>query len=243
MSFNVVIPARYHSSRLPGKPLAKINNKPMILHVVQQAIESGAAKVVVATDHSDIFNCVCEAGHTAVMTGKHNSGTDRVAEAVKLFDWKNDVFVINIQGDEPLMPSTNIRQLYHRYQHSRADMYTLCEELQYSKINDPTIVKVVPDGFWNAMYFSRANIPHNRDGMGCHMQYRHLGIYGYRVEFLDRITNLPPPLIEEDEKLEQLRALWYGFTIKLDIAHELTPPGVDTPTDLERVRKEIEDNT
>lgn len=232
----IVIPARYDSSRFPGKPLAKIKGKEMILHVVERALRTDASEVVVATDNIAIFQCVVDAGHTAVMTSSIcPSGTDRVAEAVDAMGWSDNVFVINIQGDEPLINPKHIHQLYVAALRYSADVHTLCAQItDENRMTNPNVVKVVTDGYWKALYFSRAPIPFSRDGTFL-QAYQHIGVYGYRVRFLKELVALHPPIIEQTEELEQLRVLWYGKTIRAEFIQDAVHPGVDTPEDLIKI--------
>ena len=244
MRFSVVLPARYASQRLPGKPLAVLAGKPLILHACDCARRSGAARVIVATDDARIRE-TCEKGGVEVqMTAtSHASGTDRIAEVAARLDWDDDELVVNLQGDEPMMPPADIEQAA-RLLESGADMSTLCTPIHdFAEFMNTNVVKVVADGQGRALYFSRAPIPWNRDGaaagLASQQQYhgalRHIGIYGYRVGALKRLSATPPCELEQLEKLEQLRALWLGMHIALDVAREVPGPSVDTPEDLARV--------
>lgn len=240
--FKVVIPARYASSRLPGKPLLKIAGKPMIQHVVQQAQASGADEVIVATDDSRIADVVRGFGGQVCMTGvQHESGTDRLAEVCELQGWSSDAVVVNVQGDEPLMPVAAIRQAADMLLgDSSADISTLCAKIDSAtEVQDPNIVKVVRNVSNRALYFSRAPIPFERDVENSNWSLepvrRHIGLYGYRVGVLKRFSALGPCELELREKLEQLRAMWHGMAIQCDDAVELPGPGVDTPQDLQKV--------
>jgi 3-deoxy-manno-octulosonate cytidylyltransferase (CMP-KDO synthetase) len=244
MRFSVVLPARYASQRLPGKPLADLGGKPLILHACDCAKRSGAAQVIVATDDARIQQVCEQAGIEVQMTAAgHISGTDRIAEVAQRLDWDEDELVVNLQGDEPMMPPANIEQTA-RLLESGADMSTLCTPIHdLAEFTNPNVVKVVADGQGRALYFSRAPIPWNRDGAtsggGLQQQHqgalRHIGIYGYRVGALKRLSATPPCELEQLEKLEQLRALWLGMHIALDVAREVPGPSVDTPEDLKRV--------
>jgi 3-deoxy-manno-octulosonate cytidylyltransferase (CMP-KDO synthetase) len=244
MRFSVVLPARYASQRLPGKPLADLGGKPLILHACDCAKRSGAAQVIVATDDPRIQQVCEQAGIEVQMTAAgHISGTDRIAEVAQRLDWDEDELVVNLQGDEPMMPPANIEQTA-RLLESGADMSTLCTPIHdLGEFMNPNVVKVVADGQGRALYFSRAPIPWNRDGAtsggGSQQQHqgalRHIGIYGYRVGALKRLSATPPCELEQLEKLEQLRALWLGMHIALDVAREVPGPSVDTPDDLKRV--------
>jgi len=253
MSYTVVIPARYASTRLPGKPLADIAGKPMIEHVYQRACESQAGRVVIATD-DDRIEAACRAfGAEVVMTAAdHTSGTDRLEEVARKLGFEADERVVNVQGDEPLIPPELIDQVAANLQaHPDAAIATLCERISdAASVFNPNVVKTVFDHRGMAHYFSRAPIPWARDDwqatgdatlMGqvlpesCHY-YRHIGIYGYRVSFLrDFVTWLPAPT-EVTESLEQLRALYNGARIHVEEACRVPPAGVDTSEDLERLR-------
>jgi 3-deoxy-manno-octulosonate cytidylyltransferase (CMP-KDO synthetase) len=244
VGFRVVIPARYASQRLPGKPLADLNGKPLILHACECARESGALEVIVATDDARIREACEKAGFAAVMTAaSHASGTDRIAEVAEKRGWDDGERVVNLQGDEPMMPPANIEQTA-RLLEPGADMSTLCTPIHdLAEFMNPNVVKVVADETGRALYFSRAPIPWNRDGAPAgpasqqqfHGALRHIGIYGYRVGALRRLSATPPCELEQLEKLEQLRALWLGMHLAVDVAKEIPGPSVDTPEDLKRV--------
>ena len=246
MHFTVVIPARYSAQRLPGKPLAQLHGRPLILHVCDRARSSGAAEVIVATDDERVRQACADAGVDAQMTGTtHTSGTDRIAEVAVLRGWDDDDVIVNLQGDEPLMPPADIEQAAALLlSHESAGVSTLCTPIHdLSELLNPNVVKVVADREGRALYFSRAPIPWNRDGardgVASQTRYqgalRHIGIYGYRVGALKHLAAEPPCELEQLEKLEQLRALWLGVTIAVDVAREMPGPSVDTPEDLERV--------
>ena len=246
MSFLVVIPARYASTRLPGKPLVDIAGKPMVQHVWDRALQSKATQVVVATDDERIANVVRGFGGDVVMTRvDHPSGTDRLQEVAVQLGLKNNEAVINVQGDEPLIPPAAINQVAAiLLQNSRADMATLCEAIHDEiTFHDPNAVKVVCNEQGEALYFSRAPIAYPRDGllsvnsMLLPWGYRHIGIYAYRAAFLHRYVSWPPCDLEQTEKLEQLRALYKGCVIQVAEAQDKIPAGVDTAHDLEMVRK------
>lgn len=247
MSFIVIIPARYGSSRFPGKPLADLNGKPMVVRVAEQARKSGAAEVIVATDHNGIAAAVEAAGHLAVMTrGDHASGTDRLAEVVARRRYAARQIVVNVQGDEPLVAPALIRAVADNLASRReAHMATAAYPLKDPReLGDPNVVKVVLDLAGYALYFSRAPIPYARDAFAKDMQtiprglpvYRHLGLYAYRAAFLREFTRLEAPAIERFEALEQLRALAHGRRISVAVTRTAPHPGIDTPADLERVR-------
>lgn len=256
MSFTVVIPARFDSSRLPGKPLADIAGKPMIQHVYEQAALSGAAEVVVATDDRRIVDAVRAFGGTAMMTSsEHRSGTERLAEVVDRLALADDEIVVNVQGDEPQIPPQIICQVAENLASQRnAPMATLAVPIEtIDDVFNPNAVKVVLDGNGYAQYFSRAPIPYDREqftsaapsaphkGADKPMQIapgylRHIGIYAYRAGFIHRYAEWPASPIETLESLEQLRVLWYGERIHVAQAIAEPPAGVDTAEDLERVR-------
>jgi 3-deoxy-manno-octulosonate cytidylyltransferase (CMP-KDO synthetase) len=247
MRFKVVIPARYASSRLPAKPLLDIAGKPMVIHVVERALQSGAEEVVVATDHQEIQQVVQSYGYQALMTASsHPSGTDRIAEVARTQQWVDDTIVVNVQGDEPLIEPAIIRQLAQNLaQHSAAQMATVCHVLDdKASFLNPNIVKVVLDAHGYALYFSRAPIPYPRDAFAQEQElasnmpiYRHIGVYAYKVSFLHSYTQLPPAPIEALESLEQLRVLWHGYKISVAISEHAPGTGVDTAADLESVRR------
>jgi len=236
VSFQVVIPARYASTRFPGKPLADLGGKPMVVRVCERAAKSGAAGVHVATDDERIAAAVRGAGYSALMTrADHPSGTDRLAEAAKRLKLKDGDIVVNVQGDEPLMPPALIRRVAALLvKRKDAVVSTACHAL-HDSLDNPNVVKVVLDSEGYALYFSRARIPYPRDAGG--VWYRHAGIYGYRVGFLKRFSRLKVAPLEKAEALEQLRVLWHGFRIAVAVSETEIPPGVDTPQDLEAVRK------
>ncbi|XOV88740.1 MAG: 3-deoxy-manno-octulosonate cytidylyltransferase [Pseudomonadota bacterium] len=237
--FVVIIPARFASQRLPGKALVDINGKPMIQHVYERARQSAAADVVVATDDSRIRDVVQAFGGKALMTSAlHPSGTDRLQEAASLLGLADDEIVVNVQGDEPLVPPLVIDQVANNLTAAGTAMATLYEPMELPEdIRDPNKVKVVTDAAGRALLFSRAAIPFDRDGGSGYTFKRHLGIYAYRVSLLREFVQWPPCELEQTEKLEQLRAMWHGRTIHVDRAAALIPPGVDTPADLKRVRE------
>ena len=246
MRFAVVIPARMGSQRLPGKPLAKLLGKALILHVCERARESGADTVLVATDDARIRDACAAAGFEAHMTvTTHASGTDRIAEVIGRLGWNDAEIVVNVQGDEPLMPPAVIRQVAALLDnHAEAQLATLCTPIHsLEEFLNPNVVKLVADQAGNALYFSRAPIPWNRDGARAGLEsqqqwqgaLRHIGLYAYRVAALRLFAATPACEPEQLEKLEQLRALWLGMRIAVDVAHAAPGPSVDTPEDLERV--------
>jgi 3-deoxy-manno-octulosonate cytidylyltransferase (CMP-KDO synthetase) len=243
--FYVVIPARYASTRLPGKPLLDIAGKPMVVWVTERAKASGAQQVVVATDDQRILEVTQQLGYQAVMTrADHASGTDRIAEVAQHEDWSEDAIVVNVQGDEPLIEASLIVEVANALANSKdAVMATACHAIhnQADFIN-PNIVKVVLDAASNALYFSRAPIPFPRDSFADATLppelpvYRHIGIYAYRTKFLKAYAHLKPALIEQFESLEQLRVLYHGYKIAVAVTQHAPAAGVDTQEDLDKVR-------
>ena len=240
MRFHVLIPARYASTRFPGKPLAEIGGTPMVVRVCERAARSGAASVQVATDDERIAAAVRAHGHPAIMTrADHASGTDRLAEAARKLGLKDSEIVVNVQGDEPLISPRLIAQVASILaSKKKASVSTACHAVHdEASLASPNVVKVVLDADGYALYFSRSRIPYPREaGARC---YRHAGIYGYRVGFLKEYARLRPSPLEKSEALEQLRALWHGHRIAVAVSKTEIPPGVDTPQDLEAVRKMV----
>lgn len=245
MGFSVIIPARYASTRLPGKPLREIAGKPLIEHVLRCAQASGAEQVIVATDDERIAQVVKKLGAQVCMTdAQHRSGTERLAEAVSTMRLPKDSIVVNLQGDEPLIPPRIIRQVAENLEsHPSASVATLCTALEHaSDLFDPHVVKVVRDREDYALYFSRAPIPWDRSAFADddvrelpHPHYfRHIGMYAYRAGFIQEYVNWPECELEKAEALEQLRVLWNGRKIHVAKALELPGPGVDTEADLTR---------
>lgn len=246
MSYHVIIPARYASTRLPGKPLADIAGKPMIQHVVEAAERSTASSVTVATDDQRIVDAVTGFGAQVVLTrDDHVSGTDRLQESAQLLGLGDDDIVVNIQGDEPLLPPKVIGQVADNLAaNDWAVMSTLCEPIHdIAEYLNPNAVKVVAADDGRALYFSRSPIPMARDlALGdagampaALAAFRHVGIYAYRVSFLHDYVRWPAHNLEQTEKLEQLRAMAHGAAIHVAAASASLPPGVDTPEDLARV--------
>ncbi len=246
--FVVVIPARYASTRLPGKALLDIAGKPMVVHVAERAQASGAAEVCIATDDERILNAARTHGQQAVMTeAGHASGTDRIAQVARLRGWADERIVVNVQGDEPRIAPELIREVARMLaQHAKASMSTACHPIRSpAELFDPNCVKVVLDQAGDALYFSRATIPWARDAFARDREsvpdglpvYRHIGIYAYRCAFLRAYPTLPVPAIERFEALEQLRALWHGHRICVAVTDQSPEPGVDTPEDLDAVRR------
>jgi 3-deoxy-manno-octulosonate cytidylyltransferase (CMP-KDO synthetase) len=248
--FRVVIPARYASTRLPGKALLPMAGKPMIQWVWERARQSRASEVVVATDDSRIAEAATKFGASVAMTAAtHPSGTDRIAEVASARGWDAADIVVNVQGDEPLMPPALIDQVAGLLEtHANADMATLGAPLtRIEQLLDPNVVKVVTDVAGRALYFSRAPIPWQRDsalaGLASQTSFagarRHVGIYAYRTGALLRLASLPATALENAEKLEQLRALENGFEIRVADAVEPAGPDVNTPEDVERALRHL----
>jgi len=246
MHFHVVIPARYASSRLPGKPLADIGGRPMVLRVLDRALQAGAESVVVATDDVRVQQAVEAAGYPALMTSpEHQSGTERLVEVAETLGWSDDTLVVNVQGDEPLIDPLLIREAARQLVlHEDAVMATLAHLIHdHAEFINPNVVKVVADEAGYAQYFSRAPIPWPRDAFAGQQAMphelgalRHVGLYAYRAGFLRTYASLAPSPLERYEMLEQLRVLWHGYRISLGITPIAPAPGVDTPEDLARVR-------
>jgi len=247
MSFTALIPARYASTRLPGKPLADIGGVPMIVRVARRAERAGAERVVVATDDERIRAAVEKHGVACRLTrGDHPTGTDRLAEAAMQLDLPDDAIVVNVQGDEPLLAPELIRAVADLLAaHPDAAIATACHAIDDpAEAFNPNVVKVVLDRAGYALYFSRATIPWARDAFAISRAvlppnlplYRHYGLYAYRAGFLRRFPSLPPAPVERFEALEQLRALWHGHRIVVQVAAGTPAPGVDTEEDLARVR-------
>lgn len=248
MEFLVIIPARYASERLPGKPLREIAGKPMIQHVYERARASGAAEVVVATDDERIERSVKAFGGDVCMTATtHRSGSERLAEVVASRGYPDQRVVVNLQGDEPLMPPQLIRQVAgDLHVNRKADLATLCSRIRSAaELFDPHIVKVVLDTAGYALYFSRAPIPWDRDAFAVTTErlpekcehYRHIGLYAYRAGYLAHYTTLPASPLERLESLEQLRVLWHGGRIHVAEAECSPGHGVDTEGDLQKAAK------
>lgn len=246
MHFRVVIPARYASSRLPGKPLADIGGQPMVLRVLERALQAGAESVVVATDDARVQQAVAAAGYQALMTSPdHQSGTERLVEVAETLGWADDTLVVNVQGDEPMIDPLLIREVARQLVlHDDAVMATLAHPIHdHADFINPNVVKVVADEAGYALYFSRAPIPWPRDAFAAQQTMphelgalRHIGLYAYRVGFLRTYASLISSPLERYEMLEQLRVLGHGYRISLGITPSAPAQGVDTPEDLARVR-------
>jgi 3-deoxy-manno-octulosonate cytidylyltransferase (CMP-KDO synthetase) len=263
VAFVAAIPARLASSRLPGKPLADLGGRPMVVRVAERAVASGAREVWIATDDASIVSAARAHGMQAALTrSDHPSGTDRIAELSQQRGWSDDTIVVNVQGDEPLIDPTLIASVARRlHETPGASIATACHALQsVHEMFDPNVVKVVLDRRGFALYFSRAPIPYARDafagsapaiapsaGAGAAPEpvpqglpvYRHVGLYAYRAAALRRLSTLPPAPIEQFESLEQLRALWHGEPIVVEATTGIPAAGVDTPADLARVREAL----
>jgi 3-deoxy-manno-octulosonate cytidylyltransferase (CMP-KDO synthetase) len=247
MEFIAVIPARFASTRFPGKPLADIDGKPMVVRVADQAKKSGAQRVIIATDHHDVRAAAERHGHVALMTrADHIQGTDRIAEVVAQLDLADDAIVVNVQGDEPLIDPALIAKVAHTLDSSRGAVIATAAHriVDATEFFNPNVVKVVCDANGVAHYFSRAPIPFARDAFAQSLTklpvdfpaLRHIGIYAYRASFLKRYTALTPAPTEQLESLEQLRALFHGYRIVVHVWDGALAPGVDTQEDLNRVR-------
>ncbi|MBX3699634.1 MAG: 3-deoxy-manno-octulosonate cytidylyltransferase [Dokdonella sp.] len=246
-AFIVAIPARYASTRLPGKPLAALAGEPLVLHVARRALAAGADAVVVATDDARIAQALAGSGVEVAMTrADHASGSDRLAEVATRLRWADAAIVVNLQGDEPLAPPSGIRAVAQALADDAAPMATLATPLTTSEeLFDPNVVKLVRRGDGRALYFSRAPLPWPRDAFARSREVlppatpflRHIGIYAYRAGFLRQFAQLAPTPLERAESLEQLRALEHGHAIAVRLAPEPFPAGVDTPQDLARVER------
>ena len=244
--FRVAIPARYASTRLPGKPLYPIAGRPMIEHVYNKALASGATDIVIATDDERVRAAAQSFGATVCMTAEHHpTGTDRLAEVAERLNWADEDIVVNLQGDEPLMPPGLICQVAKGLDdHPDAGIATVCHRIRTTQeVFDPHAVKVVMDAQGYALYFSRASIPYHRDAFFQGSDrlpdgsdyFRHIGLYAYRVKILCRYPVLPSCMLERTESLEQLRALWNGIRIHVQEVADAPPMGVDTLGDVARV--------
>jgi 3-deoxy-manno-octulosonate cytidylyltransferase (CMP-KDO synthetase) len=246
VTFTVIIPARLASTRLPGKPLADLGGKPMVVRVAERAAESGAGRIVVATDHADIAAACTAHGVEVCMTrADHPSGTDRIAEVARALNLGPDEVVVNLQGDEPLIDPALLDACASRI--SAAVPMSTCAHsiLDAADVFNPNVVKVVLDKAGRALYFSRAAIPWHRDGFAqsqlalppAYAPLRHIGLYAFNNTFLQLYPGLEPAPLESVEALEQLRVLWHGYPIAVHITDAAPAAGVDTPEDLDRVRR------
>ncbi len=244
--FVVAIPARFASTRLPGKPLRLLAGEPMVAHVVARARVAGAADVVVATDDARIADALAGRVRVVMTRASHVSGSDRLAEAATALGWADDLVVVNLQGDEPLAPPSGIRAVAAALAGSHAPMATLATPLAtVDELFDPNAVKLVRAADGRALYFSRAPVPWPRDAFARDRSalppgvpfLRHIGIYAYRAGFLRRFATLPPTPLEQAESLEQLRALEHGHAIAVGLAPDPFPAGVDTADDFARVER------
>ena len=243
MGFSVIIPARYASSRLPAKMLKEINGKSLIEHTYSNAIKSNASRVIIATDDERIKTVAEGFGAEVCMTNdSHTSGTSRIAEAVSFLNFQNDDVIVNLQGDEPMMSPSAINQVASNLVSSGMSVATLCEAIDtVDAYFDENCVKVVYNSRGRAMYFSRSPVPAFRDGQNINLDlcFRHIGLYAYRVNFLKNYSNMPLSRLETAEKLEQLTFLMEGFDIHVDVSFASTGYGVDTESDLIKVKKEL----
>lgn len=243
MGFSVIIPARYASSRLPAKMLKEINGKSLIEHTYSNAIKSDASRVIIATDDERIKTVAEGFGAEVCMTNdSHTSGTSRIAEAVSFLNFQNDDVIVNLQGDEPMMSPRAINQVASNLVSSGMSVATLCETINTEDAYfDENCVKVVYNSRGRAMYFSRSPVPAFRDGQNINLDlcFRHIGLYAYRVNFLKNYSNMPISRLETAEKLEQLTFLMEGFDIHVDVSFASTGYGVDTESDLIKVKKEL----
>lgn len=247
MGFYVIIPARYASTRLPGKPLLEIDGRPMIQHVWQRASESGAERIIIATDDERIATVATAFGAEVCMTrSDHSSGSERLAEVCTQLALPTEQVVVNLQGDEPMLPVVLLRQVADALLRGDAGMASLYAPIENGQeLFDPNVVKVVLNAQGQALYFSRAPLPWARDAFANDQRslpaqggfYRHLGVYAYRAGFLRQYVAWPSCELERMESLEQLRVLWYGHPIQMVQAMVSPGPGVDTAEDLERVRQ------
>ena len=247
--FKAVIPARFASTRLPGKPLLDLGGKPMVVRVAERAALSGADEVWVATDHPEVLAAARQHGQPALLTRTdHPTGTDRLAEVVEQRGWDDDTIIVNVQGDEPLIDPELIAQTARQLASSGADIATVAHPIRdAADFFAPNIVKLVCQANGDALYFSRAPIPYARDHFALEGErhslpaqfpaYWHIGLYAYRARFLRAYTRLPPAPQETFEALEQLRALWHGFRISVVISAHLPLPGVDTPEDARQMQQ------
>ncbi|MEB2187767.1 3-deoxy-manno-octulosonate cytidylyltransferase [Xanthomonas campestris pv. campestris] len=249
-AFVVAVPARYASTRLPGKPLQLIGDRPMIQHVAERALAAGAREVWVATDDARIAEAIqgLDGVRVAMTSSVHLSGTDRLAECARIAGWDAATCVVNLQGDEPFAPAAGIRAVAQVLQRSGAEMATLAAPVDSAHdLFDPNVVKLVRNAHGDALYFSRAPIPWHRDSFASQRDavpagnhwLRHIGIYAYRAGFLQQFAAMPPSTLERIESLEQLRVLEAGYRIAVALTPEQFPPGIDTPEDLQRAQAQL----
>jgi 3-deoxy-manno-octulosonate cytidylyltransferase (CMP-KDO synthetase) len=248
--YKIVIPARYGSSRLPGKPLIELAGKPMVQHVYERALETGVKDIVIATDDKRIFEAAQGFGANVIMTRvDHENGTERIAEVAEKMGWQGGDVIVNLQGDEPLIPKSLIELTAKGLlENPEAGMSSLCTPITNAEdAFDPNAVKAVLDNKGFAMYFSRAPIPYDRDLYKNTQNeitklapvYRHIGMYGYRVSFLKQYSEMEMTALEQAECLEQLRALCYGVKIHMSVIEQAPGHGVDTPDDVKRVERQL----
>ena len=241
--FHIVIPARFNSSRLPGKPLLRFQGASMIEHVYQRALAAQPQSILIATDDTRIATVAEAFGATVCMTStEHHSGTDRIAEAAAMQGWDDDTIIVNLQGDEPKMPSANIQQVAQLLQDMpNAQISTLCEPIsELRDYEDPNVVKVTKTDQGLALYFSRSGLPHIASDQLTNLAdlpvYRHVGLYAYRAGYLQSFVTKPASSLETSERLEQLRALQAGDAIAIAVAQEDSGHGIDTAEDLQRLK-------
>lgn len=248
MSFTVIIPARYQSSRFPGKPLVDIQGKPMIQHVVERAQEAGATNVWVATDDKRIADVANQFSQVVMTAEHHTSGTERLAEVIGVCGIADDEIVVNVQGDEPFVPAENIKQVAQNLADNRdCAMSTLCTPIELSsEVSNPNVVKVVVSSSGKALYFSRSVIPFEREKMMDNLgkpdpvhYFRHIGLYAYHASYVRQYVAYQPSALEQLESLEQLRALWYDDAIHVEVARKSPPVGIDTPDDLQTLLAQL----
>ncbi|VFP86440.1 3-deoxy-manno-octulosonate cytidylyltransferase [Candidatus Erwinia haradaeae] len=247
MNFIAIIPARFSSNRMPGKPLLKLHGKPIILHVVEKALKSGAQKVIVATDHSDIANVVSSANIDVLITKKnHQSGTERLSEVIEHYQFPDETVIVNVQGDEPMIPPIFIQKIAQNLSYYSVNIATLATPIHsLQEAQNSNLVKVVLDIHGYALYFSRAMIPWSDVDNAItknniyNSLLRHIGIYSYYAGFIRRYVSWQSTLLEKRELLEQLRVLWYGEKIHVDITNAHLQNSIDTPEDLVKLNKVI----
>ncbi len=237
--FHIIIPARFASSRLPGKVLMTIGDKTILQLVYERACATSAESVTIATDDAQVKSMASQFAESVVMTStEHVSGTDRLAEVIEQGCYEDDACIVNVQGDEPLIEPVLIEQVAKNLMTGTCDMSTLCWPIQtQEQLANPNIVKVIRDKLQRAIYFSRQAIPHHSDNADkMEGYYRHIGLYAYRVDFLRAWSNYAPCWLEQQEKLEQLRALWYGHSIHVDNAQLMPKQDINCAEDLAIVR-------